>query len=148
MNIPISRRLSIIGIALAVIVLLSALYIHASGNTAINNIKFEVGSEGKWKISFENVPNLAGVLTQFKGGGISNIYTTIWNTSINQGGSRTTVKFDPLSDNPAGKTFHFRVRVTQCDANGNCAVMAWACNTTPGVTACTKDGWARVSHTF
>ena len=30
----------------------------------------------------------------------------------------------------------------------NCAVMAWACNNSPGVAARARDGWARVSKTF
>ena len=140
------RSFTLIGIALAVIVLLAAVTIFASGNTAVNNTKFEVAN-GKWNISFENVPNLAAVLTQFKGGGLTEVYTTVWNTTITQGSSRTNVAFDPLSSSPSG-TYDFRARVTQCDANGNCSVMMWICNSDDSGTHCNQSGWAKVSHTF
>ncbi len=139
-------RFSIIGIALALIVFFATLFIHASENTAVNNTKFEV-KNNQWNINFDNVPNLGGVVTQYKGGGITNVFTTIWSTSINQGSSRTNVAFNPLSNNPSG-TYYFRLAVTQCFADGTCSVMQWACNSYPTQTVCTSDGWARTSHDF
>lgn len=122
------------------------MFIHASENTAVNNTKFEI-KNSKWNINFDNVPHLAGVLTQYKGGGITNVFTTVWSTSIHQGGSRTNVAFNPLSNDPSG-TYYFRIKVTQCFADGTCAPMAWACNATPTAIHCTSDGWARTSHDF
>ena len=135
---------SVIGIALALLLLLAALPLQAQ-NTTLNNVEFEVNTwtvqarigpsqtVTKWQLSWDTLPNQTGGGAQYKGGGITDVWTTVWGDYA-WGPSRTVLSFDPLSGNPSG-TFNFRVDATTCTRSGN-------------VTTCIETDYAYIDHSF
>ena len=123
------------------ILLLAALILQVY---AANDFKFEEvtqsrsGANNDWVFSWktESYENYAWI--QFKGGGITNVWTSISNESYAREDDRTYVKFAALVSDPSGLTFEFRARVQYCvrhDELGDCDQQA-------------KTGWSTVEVEF
>ncbi len=132
------------GMMIALILLLAALSALAQSGS-VDNLQFAVrtwtvqhlgGSTTyhKWELSWDSLLNQESAAVQFKGGGITDVWTTV-NTSSAIGPQRSSELFDPLSNNPGGKTFKFRVKVATCTRSG-------------AVTTCVSTDWATLQHTF
>ncbi len=128
----------------ALVLLLAALPTLAQSDS-VDNLKFAVqtwtvrhlgGSTTyhKWELSWDTLLNQDSASVQFKGGGVTDVWTSV-NSSSAFGPQRSSELFDPLSNNPSGKTFQFRVKVSTCTRNG-------------AVTSCTATDWATLEHTF
>ena len=132
------------GLMIALILLLSALPALAQSNS-VDNLQFAVrtwtvqhvaGSTTyhKWELSWDTLQNQHEAAVQFKGGGVTDVWTTVSSSSA-FGPQRSSELFDPLSNNPSGETFKFRVKVSTCTRSG-------------AVTTCTNTDWATLEHTF
>ena len=132
------------GMMIALIFLLAALPTLAQSGS-VDNLQFAVQTwtvqhlsgpttYTKWELSWDTLQNQDSVGVQFKGGGVTDVWTTV-NTSSASGPQRSSELFDPLSNNPGGKTFKFRVRVATCTRSG-------------AVTTCVNTDWATLEHTF
>ena len=120
----------------ALILLLAALIVQVY---AAEDFTFEqVTADNDWEFSWltELYENYAWI--QFKGGGITNVWTSISNESYSRENNRTHVKFAALVSDPSGLTFDFRARVQYCVAHnelGDCDQQA-------------KTGWSTVAVKF
>ncbi len=132
------------GMMIALILLLAALPIQVQA-ASVDNLQFAVqtwtvqylgGSTTyhKWELSWDTLLNQDSAFVQFKGGGVTDVWTTVSSSSA-FGPQRSSELFDPLSNNPSGKTFQFRVKVSTCTRSG-------------AVTTCTSTDWATLEHTF
>ena len=126
----------IAGLMTALILLLAALIVQVY---AAYDFKFEeVTAENDWEFSWqtESYENYAWI--QFKGGGVTSVWTSISNESYSRENNRTHVKFAALVSDPSGLTFDFRARVQYCVAHnelGDCDQQA-------------KTGWSTVEVKF
>ena len=126
----------IAGLMIALILLLAALILQVY---AAEDFKFEeVTAENDWEFSWltELYENYAWI--QFKGGGITSVWTSISNESYARVNNRTHVKFAALVSDPSGLTFEFRARVQYCvrhDELGDCDQQA-------------KTGWSTLAVEF
>jgi len=132
------------GMMIALILLLAALPIQVQG-ASVDNLQFAVqtwtvqhlgGSTTyhKWELSWDTLQNQDSAAVQFKGGGVTDVWTTVSSSSA-FGPQRSSELFDPLSNNPGGQTFKFRVKVSTCTRSG-------------AVTTCGSTDWATLEHTF
>ncbi len=126
----------IAGLMTALILLLVTLIVQVY---AAEDFTFEeVTAENDWEFSWltELYENYAWI--QFKGGGITNVWTSISNESYARINNRTHVKFAALVSDPSGLTFDFRARVQYCvrhDELGDCDQQ-------------TKTGWSTLAVEF
>jgi len=122
---------------------LAALPLQAQNTQSVSNFVFDIiYDDGRMKFHWTTVNGEYENQIQFKGGDITNVFTTLLVSNVQYSPSTGTtgIIVAPITEDPtslAGKTIHFRVRVTVCETPGQ----------TPCASASTTD-WTTLDVTF
>ncbi len=122
----------IICLALLALALIVALPLQAQTNddndndTAVEDFAFEeLHTDGQLKFSWETADNEVYDTTsfRFKGGGVTNVWTSSYLTGLSYSDGRTRIQVPALTNDYSGKTFQFSVAVNICtnyNSSGAC----------------------------
>ncbi len=123
-----NRAAIIISLSLALIALFAAaLPINAQSSDKPEDFKYDsMSSAGNLNFSWETADDEVYAAMQFVGGGITNVYLSVWINNLWFDDDRTRITTAPLTASPAdlsGQTLKFQVRAWICtsyDDYGDC----------------------------
>lgn len=126
---PVRKIVRIISLALALLalVLIAALPLQAqTTSTAVEEFQYDgMYSDGKLKFSWKTATNEVYDTTSFmfKGGGVTNVWTSSYLTGLSYSDGRTRIEVPALTNNYHDQTFQFSVAVNICtnyNSSGGC----------------------------
>ena len=119
-----------LSIALAVIALFAALSLQAQSSSPEDFRYDGADSSGQLTFSWKTDGDEVGAILQFTGGGISNVWLSVWLNSHSFNNERSVIQTESLTENfsdLSGKTLSFRVQTDICverDAEGTCSAFS------------------------